>query len=184
MKKRSILIGDRIKLVALDKSHLPFRVDYINDPVVQQTLNFDFPTSLSKTEAWYSKTCLSSSRVDLTILDIETNTVIGFGGYINIDIKTRKAELYIFIGNKDYWSKGFGSEVYKILTNYGFQQLGLNRVYGYQLEGNVKAEKAILKLGWSIEGLLREDISSHGEIKNRNVVSILRNEWIKNSFYD
>ena len=184
MKKRQILVGDRLKLVALDKSHLPLRSDFINDTEVQSTLNFDYPTSLSKTEAWFSKVCLLSTRVELTIIDIETEIVIGFCGYINIDYKSSKAEHYIFIGNTDYWSKGYGSEAYKLLTNYGFQQLGLNRIYGYQLEGNTKAEKCTLKLGWNVEGLLRDDIFSHGEIKSRKVISMLRDEWLSNKMYD
>lgn len=184
MHRRQILIGDRLKLVALDKPHLPLRADFINDVEVQSTLNFDYPTSLAKTEAWFSKVCLLSTRVELTIIDVETETVIGFCGYVNIDYKSSKAEHYIFIGNKNYWSKGYGSEAYKLLTNYGFQQLGLNRIYGYQLEDNAKAEKCTLKLGWSIEGLLRNDIFSHGKIKNRKIISMLKDEWLSNKMYD
>ena len=184
MKKRQILEGSRVKFVALEKSHLSLRADFINDPEVQNTLNFDYPTSLSKTEAWFSKVCLSPTRTEFAITDIDTNAVIGFAGYIDINYKSLKAELYIFIGDKSYWSKGYGSEAYKILTNYGFQELGLSRVYGYQLEDNVKAEKCVLKLGWSIEGLLRNDIFSHGEIKSRKVISILKDDWIANKLYD
>lgn len=184
MVKRQILVGERIKLVALEKAHLPYRVDFINDPDVQSTLNFDYPTSLSKTEAWFSKICLSPSRAELTIIDLQSDSVIGFAGYIDISYKASKAEHYIFIGDKNYWSKGYGSEAYKLLTNYGFKQLGLNRIFGYQLEDNVKAEKCVLGLGWTIEGLLRDDIFSHGKIKSRKVISILRDEWLINNKYD
>lgn len=184
MEKREILCGNRIKLVALDRTHLAARVEFINDPEVQRTLNFDYPTSLSKTEAWYSKICLSISRVDLTIIDSGTSDIIGFAGYLDIKFRPHKAEQYIFIGDKSYWSKGYGTETYKILTNYGFQQLGLDRIYGYQLEGNEKALKAKMKIGWKIEGLLRNDVYSHGEVKSRRVISMLRDEWLSNSFYD
>ena len=184
MHKRQVLVGDRIKLVALDKTHLPFRVDFINDTDVQSTLNFDYPTSLSKTQAWFSKVCLVPTRSELTIIDIETDAVIGFCGYIDINYKSSKAEHYIFVGDKNYWSRGYGSEAYRLLTNYGFQQLGLNRIYGYQLENNVKAEKCTLNLGWKVEGLLSNDIFSHGQIKSRKIISMLRDEWLSNKIYD
>ncbi|WP_420177132.1 GNAT family N-acetyltransferase [Kerstersia gyiorum] len=180
--QRQILQGSRIQLIPLEKRHLIKRVEYINDPAVQETLNFDYPTSLAKTEAWFSKNVLAPNRVDFAIEDTDGN-IIGFAGYINLDRVTRKAELYIFIG-RDFWSGGYGREAYKLLTNYGFIELGLNRVYGYQLDHNIKANNSVKKIGWSIEGFLKEDIYSHGKIKGRSVVAILRSEWETNSTYD
>ncbi|CAM4075348.1 GNAT family N-acetyltransferase [Kerstersia similis] len=180
--QRNILQGSRIKLTPLEKKHLEKRVEYINDEAVQATLNFDYPTSLAKTEAWFSKNLLVSNRMDFAIVDTEGNT-IGFAGYINIDRTTKKAELYIFIG-RDFWSGGYGREAYKLLTNYGFIELGLNRVYGYQLGHNHKAHNSVKKIGWSVEGFLKDDVYSHGEIKGRSVVAILRSEWELNPTYD
>lgn len=180
--QRVILEGSRIVLMPLEKKHLPKRVEYINDPAVQATLNFDYPTSLAKTEAWFSKNVLESKRVDFAI-ESKSGDVIGFGGYVNVDRVVKKAELYIFIG-KDYWFGGYGREAYKIITNYGFIELGLNRVYGYQLGSNHKANNSVKKIGWSVEGFLKDDIYSHGELKGRSVVAILRDEWAANDVYD
>lgn len=182
VNERKILEGSRIMLVPLERSHLKTRVEYINDPAVQATLNFDYPTSLSKTEAWFSKNILASNRMDFAI-EGKDGSVVGFGGYVNIDRVVRKGELYIFIG-KDYWLGGYGREAYKLLTNYGFIELGFNRVYGYQLGNNHKANNSVKKIGWSVEGFLRDDIFSHGEVKGRSVVSILRDEWAANAVYD
>lgn len=182
VKKREILKGSRVILVPLEKKHLSKRAEFINDPEIQATLNFDYPTSIAKTEAWFSKNVLVPNRIDFAI-EAEDGDIVGFGGYINIDKVVRKAELYIFIG-KAYWFGGYGREAYKLITNYGFMELGLNRVYGYQLGNNHKAHNSVKKIGWSVEGFLRDDINSHGEIKGRSVVAILRDEWIENSAYD
>lgn len=180
--ERAIREGSRIYLVPLEKRHLSKRVEFINDPAVQATLNFDYPTSLAKTEAWFSKNVLAPNRVDFA-LENKAGDVIGFGGYVNIDRIVKKAELYIFIG-KDYWSGGYGREAYKVITNYGFVELGLNRVYGYQLGDNHKANNSVKKIGWSVEGFLKDDVYSHGELKGRSVVAILREEWVANDVYD
>lgn len=182
IRERQILKGSRVILVPLEKKHLCKRVEFINDPEVQATLNFDYPTSIAKTEAWFSKNVLSPNRIDFAI-ETADGDIVGFVGYINIDKAIKKAEHYIFIG-KTFWSCGYGHETYKLITNYGFIELGLNRVYGYQLGHNHKARNLIMKIGWSVEGFLRDDIYSHGEIKGRSIISILRNEWIVNPVYD
>ena len=179
---REILKGSRVFLVPLEKRHLSKRAEYINDPAVQATLNFDYPTSIAKTEAWFAKNVLAPNRMDFAIESHDGN-VVGFGGYVNIDKVVRKGELYIFIG-QPYWPEGYGREAYKLITNYGFIEFGFNRVYGYQLGHNVKAHNSVKKIGWSVEGFLREDIYSHGEIKGRSVVAILRDEWAENPVYD
>ena len=40
------------------------------------------------------------------------------------------------------------------------------------------------KIGWSVEGFVKDDIFSHGEVKGRSVVAILRDEWAGNAVYD
>lgn len=175
--------GKRVSLELLEREHLRKRVEFLNDPDVQETLNFDYPTSLGKTEAWYAKNVLASNRVDFAFVRNDTSQVIGFGGLINIDSRARKAELYIFIGDKSCWGKGYGRDGYKLLINYAFAQLGLVRIYLYQLADNHKAIKATEALGWNTEGLLRKDIWSHGELKDQYVLSILRDEWKDNDIY-
>lgn len=171
------LRGPRISLELLDRRHLPKRVDFLNDPEVQTTLSFDFPTSLSKTEFWYSKIALSNDRVDFAFIENDSRHIIGFGGLIDINRRIGKAELYIFIGDKSYWGSGIGRDGYKLLVNYGFAELRLRRLYLYQLADNERAIQATSKLGWSTEGLLRQDILSHGQLKDRYIASLLREEW-------
>jgi RimJ/RimL family protein N-acetyltransferase len=181
---RHILEGHRVRLCLTEKEHLIKKVEFINDPEVQQTMNYDYPTSLAKTEAWFAKILLDSNRVEFTIMENDQNRIIGFCGFIDIDKATKKAELHIFIGDKQFWGKGYGRDAYKLLTNYGFQELGLNRIYGYQLDYNEKAQKAVKTIGWTVEGCLREDVFSHGSLKNRFVVAILKNEWACHKGYD
>lgn len=182
IRDRKILKGSRINLVLLEKKHLSKRVEFINDPEVQATLNFDYPTSIARTEAWFNKNVLATNRIDFAIENSD-HEVVGFVGYINIDRFAGKAEHYIFLG-KTYWSEGYGREAYKLLTNYGFLEMGLNRLYGYQLNHNEKAHKLTTSLGWTVEGFLRDDVYSHGELKGRQVIAILRDEWADNTMYD
>jgi RimJ/RimL family protein N-acetyltransferase len=176
---RGLLRGERIHLRLIERDDLAQRVRWINDPEIQRTLNYDYPTSLARTEKWFDSIVIDLSRRDFSIFTINEDEYIGFCGLMNIDDLVKKAELYMVIGNKDYWGAGYGSEGYRVLVKYGFTELGLNRIYGYQLAHNQAAHHAVEKLGWKREGLLRQDIYSHGKIVDRYVVSILRENWDK-----
>ena len=176
------LVGEKVYLKLLEEKDLEKRAEWINDPVLEDTLNYDLPTSLSKTQAWFNKIVLDSSRREFSIFTKEDDRYIGFCGLINIEVPVMKAELHCVIGEKDYQHGGYGTEAYRLLQDYGFEELGLNRIYGYQLENNNAAHRVVEKLGWVREGLLRNEVFSHGKVKNCFVVSIIREDWEK--FYE
>lgn len=178
-----MLKGEKIYLKLIEKEGLNKRVEWINDSEIQKTLNYDYPTSIARTEMWFSKTIGNLTRRDFEIYTTKDNNYIGFCGLIDIKFPVMKAEFYAVIGDKSYWSGGFGTEVYKILVDYGFKELGLNKIYGYQLVHNNAAHRVVEKLGWKRDGLLRQDLYSHGQIVDRYAVSILRSDWEKNELY-
>ena len=180
---QDLLRSERLFLRLVEKPDLPQRVAWINDPEIQHTLNYDYPTSLARTEKWFDKAVMAPSRRDFSIFALETSECIGFGSLLNIDWLVKKAELSMVIGNRSYWGGGYGTESYKLLINYGFLELGLNKIYGYQLKHNHAAHRVVEKLGWTREGLLRQDLYSHGRIRDRYVVSILREVWQKLEIY-
>jgi len=174
------LVGRKVRLRCVEANDLPLRVQWVNSPVIQRTLNFQYPLSLAKMQKWLDTVITDNTRRDFSIVTTDANAVyIGFGGFLNIDHGPRKAELYVAIGNSSYWGKGgYGIDAYRVLMRYGFLELGLNRIYGYQLTFNSSARRVVEMLGWQTEGTLRQDIFAHGELRDRAVVSILREEWV------
>lgn len=168
-----------VYLRLLESQDLPKRVEWINDPKVNEHLNMDVPTSLARTEKWLEKIADDMTRRDFSVFCSETDEYIGFCGLTSIEKPAMKAEHYIAIGDEKYRGSGYGPHVYALLMEYGFKELGLNRIYGYQPAHNTAAHKAVKKLGWRREGLLRQDFFLHGTLEDRYVVSILRDEWLK-----
>jgi len=96
--------------------------------------------------------------------------------------KDRGGSFGIFIGDKDYWDKGYGSDAIKTILKYGFEKLHLhhirlagNGVFDY----NLRAIRAYEKLGFVKEGLLRERFFYDGKYRNIIPMSILESEWKK-----
>lgn len=173
-----MLSGEKVCLKLVEFDDIPNRVKWINDPEIQNTLMYDVPTSIAKTMEWYKRTIMDHTRREFSIFTKEGKN-IGFCGLINYDLRFNKAELHCVIGDKSYWSGGYGTEAYKLLMEYGFEELGLNKIYGYQLLHNFGAHRVVEKLGWKREGLLREEIWGHGKLWDVYYVGILRSDWIK-----
>ena len=73
---------------------------------------------------------------------------IGNCGYYNIDKIRKEAELGIMIGDREYWGKGYGSDVTLILLRYLFHDVGMERICLYTLEWNVRAQRCFEKCGF------------------------------------
>lgn len=175
-----MLQGSKVFLRPVEKNDLKKRVEWLNNPDIQSTLNYETPVSLASTEAWFNRIVVDSNRKEFSVFCTRTEKYIGFCGLIHIERPVMKAELHCVIGDINYHNGGYGTDVYQLLTEYGFLELGLNKIYGYQLINNPAAHRVVEKLGWKRDGFLREDIFSHGQIRDRYIVSILRKDWNMN----
>ena len=68
--------------------------------------------------------------------------------YYDIDLRRGEAELGIMIGNRDYWSLGYGTDSVNALLGNIFTTTTLDRVYLHTLDWNVRAQRAFAKSGF------------------------------------
>ena len=179
-----ILTGKKVYLKLIEEKDMEQRAKWINDPEIQNTLMYDIPTSGDKTRAWFRKVVLDSSRREFSIFTFDGDKYIGFCGILNIEAPVMNGEHHCVIGEKAYQSGGYGTEAYRLLINYGFKELGLNKIYGYQLTHNFASHRVAEKLGWTVEGVLRQHFFAHGKRYDAHLVSILRDEWLQSDLYN
>lgn len=166
----------------MEEEDVPYKVKWINDEDFRSTLNFDYPISKVGTKQWLTAVSKNPSRKDFIVVDKESDIPIGYAGLLNIDLKTLKAESYLGLGEKEFQGLGLGNEIRLTLLDYAFGDLGLNKVYSYVWDKNEKMVELNKKCGFIIEGLLRDDIFSHGELRNRYIMGILKTDYIKGVF--
>ena len=174
-----MLSANKVYLRLMEDNDVPYKVKWINDPKIRHTLNFDYPISEIGTKKWLHSVAGDSSRKDFIVCNIENDVPIGYCGLISIDFKNGKAESYMGIGEKEFQGKGLGYEIRKILLDYAFFELNLNKVYAYVWKENTAMIKLNEKVGFQVEGLLRQDILSHGEKRDRYIMGILKKEYVK-----
>ena len=102
---------------------------------------------------------------------------VGTIGLLSIDRKNSKAEYYIAMGEADYKGKGVAKEASRLILEYGLEKLDLNRIYLFTEVENVAAQKLFERVGFVREGVIRQDILSHGKYADRIAYGFLREDW-------
>jgi len=172
--------GEKIYLRPMEISDVPYKVKWVNDSDVRRTLIiFDYPISPVATEQWLRKVALDTSRKDFIVCLKSDHTPIGFAGLKSIDRTNLKAESYMGIGAKEHWGKGYGYDIKKTILIYSFDYLHLNKIYSHHLADNMPMININMKLGGKQEGTLRQDVFVNGGLKDRVLISVLRNEMIR-----
>ncbi len=165
----------KVSIRRFEKTDIPKKVEWINNPENNQFLHYDIPISVENTEKWFDSHLGEDTRYDAVI---EADGVpVGIIGLLEIDRMNSKAEYYVTIGETSYKGKGIAKEASWLILKYGFETLGLNRIYLFTEVKNVAAQKLFERVGFVREGLIRQDILSHGQYVDRIAYGFLREDW-------
>jgi RimJ/RimL family protein N-acetyltransferase len=104
--------------------------------------------------------------------------LIGFIGLGGIQHPHGDTWLGIGIGDRNYWSKGYGSEAMQLLLCYAFTELNLHRVSLGVFAYNTRARRAYEKCGFKREGVMRQVYHREGQRWDLFNMGILRAEWL------
>ena len=96
---------------------------------------------------------------------------------MNVDSVHQQAELGIFIGEKDYWDKGLGTEAVKLLLDYGFNLLNLHNILLKVFSYNERAIKCYKKVGFKEIGRRRESREIASQKYDEIYMDILSSEF-------
>lgn len=164
-----------ITIRKFERTDIPKKVEWINNPDNNQFLHYDIPICVETTEKWFDSHMGEDNRYDAVI---EADGVpVGTIGLLSIDRKNNKAEFYIAMGEIAYKGKGVAKEASRLILTYGFEVVGLNRIYLFTEVENVVAQKLFERLGFVREGVMRQDIFSHGKYVDRIAYSFLKEDW-------
>ncbi len=168
--------GERVVLRAIESGDLERCHQWMNDPEVKRFLSMRFPISMVQEKQWVEGERDPNKELHLAIEALEGEH-IGNCGLMNRDTISRHAELGIVIGNKEYWSKGYGTDAMLTLCGFGFTQMNLHRICLRVLDVNARGIRCYEKCGFQHEGRLREAEFKHGAYHDMLLMSILADEF-------
>jgi len=177
MKYYKKLIGKKCYLSPLNIDDAEKYCEWVNDlEVTQYTSLAAKQISLPK-EIDILNGMIKNSFQAYSIIDISNDKLIGICSLFNINQLYQNAELGIFIGDKEYWGKGFGPDAINLLLDYGFNILNLHNIMLEVFSFNERAIKAYKKVGFKIIGRRRKALLYAQERFDMIYMDILAEEF-------
>lgn len=177
-----MIYGERIRLRAVEKEDLPLFARWLNDPEVREGLSLYLPLSMQDEEAWFEQMRKRPDEEKPLVIEIKTEDgwePVGNCALFGLDWRVRLAEIGIFIGAKQHWNQGYGTDVMKLMLRHGFETLNLNRIHLRVHANNPRAKRAYEKAGYVLEGRMRQAHFDQGEYHDVFFMSVLRSEWLE-----
>jgi RimJ/RimL family protein N-acetyltransferase len=173
-----MIYGKLVRLRALTRADLPLLAEWRNDPEIKALLGgWSFPVSLEAEQEWFEKARQVESTRRLAIEVLADGRYIGNIGLYDIGWKDRKAEYGILIGDKTAWGQGYGLDASRALLAYAFRELNLHRVFLRVLAHHGRAIRLYEKIGFQVEGRLRQDVFRGGAYQDTLIMGILASEF-------
>lgn len=170
--------GKLVKLRAYENGDVEKAQAFVNDPELKYLLmpGVPYPITLADEKNFIEGISAFKETYSFAIETLE-GEYIGGCGLNNVDWKNRVGTVGIFIGEKKYWGKGYGTDAMKVLIGFIFDEMNLNRIVLNVYSFNERAIKSYEKCGFVKEGVLREALFKSGKYHDEVVMGLLANEY-------
>jgi RimJ/RimL family protein N-acetyltransferase len=172
--------GELVTLGPIQHDYLPRYVEWLNDWEVRRFLapTLPHPFTMQDEEDWFNRQRNDSSARHFALLTRAEGKLIGNCGLHQVDWTNRNAIFGIFIGDKNYWGRGFGTDATQTLLRYAFEEANLHRVELEVFDLNPRGIHVYEKCGFKLEGVRRQALFREGQWHDEHIMAILRDEWL------
>jgi RimJ/RimL family protein N-acetyltransferase len=123
---------------------------------------------------------LQSKREIRFIIESNQGPTPALAGVISFhspNFNNKVAEIGYWIA-KEYRGKSIGTTAVKVLTNFGFETMGWNRIEAMIDHDNEASKKVVTRAGYEHEGLLRQRvIRANGDVIDMDLFAVLQKNW-------
>lgn len=164
-----------VTLARLDPSHAEAMFRWVSNPEVAQSIGLRSTPSLKKTQEWIARANADSQFQAHAIL-LDGNHV---GNVVldRIDSWAQSARLSIYIGETSARSQGIGSSAVYRAADVFFEFDSHNKIWLTVHAENSAAIQSYRKVGFQIEGTLREEFNLNGRLVDALYMGLLRSDF-------
>jgi len=147
-----------------------------SDPEVTKFMNitnFTHEEQAKEMIELFDQLAAEHKAIRLTIIEKESNEIIGSCGFNSFDVERASAEIGYDLA-KAYWGKGYAPESISALIEFAFTTLNINRIEAKVEPGNSNSIKVVEKLNFTFEGTFQEYEESKQSFYDINVYSLLK----------
>jgi [ribosomal protein S5]-alanine N-acetyltransferase len=135
--------------------------------------------ALDQAKAWIEGRLVDYERGDSLVWILamaEDDSPVGMACLWHLDTASRCAEIGYEL-DRSTWGHGLATEALRAVLHFAFQTMGLNRLEACPLGGNEISRKLLLKLGFRLEGTLRQRVLVRDRFEDQLYFGLLRSEW-------
>jgi RimJ/RimL family protein N-acetyltransferase len=106
-------------------------------------------------------------RISYAIL-LRDGELVGMVSCYNIDRGHRSGEIGIYLGEKDLWGHGMGTDALILFVRHLFTDLGFDSVYLHTYQSNVRAQRSYARVGFESREVKRRyapRVGYHDEVR-------------------
>ncbi|MCI0184776.1 GNAT family N-acetyltransferase [Sulfoacidibacillus ferrooxidans] len=175
LSNHQLFCGELVRLCAFRSEDASVMASWSHD--AEYLRNVDSDMAVPTTEAFQSFVGKSSNGIEFLLRTVDNDTLIGFVALHGIEWNNQCGLLAIGIGEENFRSKGYGTDALRLILRYAFSELNLNRVGLDVISYNKRGIRAYEKVGFKVEGAMRESVLRDGHKYDRIIMSIFRNEY-------
>ena len=145
--------------------------------VAATTLNIPHPYEAGVAEAWiatHAERFQAGEAVHFAITRKPDGDLVGAIG-LQIEAAHQRGELGYWIG-VPYWGQGYCTEAAVAVVQFGFEKLGLHRVFAHHFSNNPASGRVMQKVGLLHEGRLRGHIMKSGDFHDLEIYGLTRQD--------
>lgn len=153
IKLRPFQIGDKVRLAQLANNKKIY--DNVRD-------HFPFPYNESNAISFINRTLEENPKQTFGIT-YNGELCGGIGLILQTDVYRKTAEIGYWIG-EPFWGKGITTKAVALITEYGFNELDLIRIYAGVFDFNKGSMKVLEKNGFIKEGVFKNAVIKNNRI--------------------
>jgi RimJ/RimL family protein N-acetyltransferase len=153
-------------------------LELAGDPEVTRWFSWGPYTSIEQPQAYIARLDGQRERgeqLDFLIVHRERGPA-GITGLSEFSPRDRRSMVGTWFG-RAFWGTGANAESKALLAHLTFEVLGLHRLGSYSNPDNVRSTRALLGVGFRLEGVLRHWHRHGDDYFDVNVFGMLRDDW-------
>ena len=166
------LDGERVALRTVEEEDLDFLQRNVNDPDVWRSIGTVSPVNAEQEREWFEG--IGDDGVSLLIC--AEGEPVGMAGLSDVLETWGRAEVGYWV-TPEARSEGYATEATDLLVGYAFDQRRLNKVIANAFDFNAGSRRVLEKVGFTEEGLHREEAFVDGAFVDIHRYGLLAREW-------
>jgi RimJ/RimL family protein N-acetyltransferase len=174
-----MLTGELVRLRALEPADAEALWRWNSDPEIARWLTEDYPQSRAQVvKRFADRPPMTYDNATFAVDQLGTDRLIGVVVLRDATPETGCAVLDIYLGERDVWGHGHGTDTMRVICRYGFDVMRLHQITLWVVADNARARRVYEKVGFVEEGRQRQTFRREGRWHDLILMGLLEGELI------